>query len=206
MADITVHQLSFMIGFPTIVATGNSLTDGLYATGGEGFAYLLRNQLISRGYSTTMSIAAHPGAGIDAGISGIAAELAAVHPQLVTVEWGINNLSPTYLLTKAQFQAKFRELLDLILAENANMLVLCCTVPWTGQPPGSDSYNLAVEFNDAISDEAAVDGFPVAQCWDATVGHTEFLSTLDYFHPNDLGHDALRQACWEALAPVLDNW
>jgi lysophospholipase L1-like esterase len=206
MAIITVHDLPRQIQYPTMVATGDSLTDGLYATGGEGFAYLLHDQLVSWGYSTTMSVAAHPGAGIDAGIASIAAELAAVHPQLVTVEWGINNLAPEYILTKAEFQAKYRILLDLILAENANMLVLCCTLPWTGQLPADPGYTLAVEFNEAIVAEAAVDGFPVAQCWDATVGHTEYLSVLDSFHPNDLGHDALRQACWEALAPVLDNW
>jgi lysophospholipase L1-like esterase len=206
MAIITVNDLPQQIQYPTMVATGDSLTDGLHATGGEGFAYLLHNQLVSRGYSTSMSVAAHPGAGIDAAIASIAAELAAVHPQLVTVEWGINNLDIAYLLTKAQFQAKFRILLDLILAENANMLVLCCTIPWTGQLPASASYILAEEFNEAITTEAAVDGFPVAECWDATVGHTEYLSVLDSFHPNDLGHDAIRQACWEALAPVLDNW
>lgn len=206
MAIITVHDLPQQIQYPVMVATGDSLTDGYYATGSEGFAYLLHNQLVSRGYSTSMSIASHPGAGIDAGIAGIAGELAAVHPQIVTVEWGINNLSVEYLLTKAQFQTKYRTLLNLILAENANMLVLCCTLPWVGQAPADPGYTLAVEFNEAIVTEAAVDGFPVAQCWDATVGHTEYLSVIDSFHPNDLGHDALRQACWEALAPVLDNW
>lgn len=204
-----VHTLPEMARgkiFGSYLATGDSLTVGLYATGNYGFAYLTHDKLAALGHAATFRVASVVGDGIDNTIAALPPELATYHPDIMTVEVGINNEVPPLYLTGPQFQVKYKQLLDLCIGERADMLVICCNTPWTGQGAGSDRHLAAMNFNLAIEAEAGVRGFPVARCWEATQGHYEYLSSIDSFHPNDAGHTALANAVWAAMFPKLQTW
>lgn len=196
--------------FTTYLACGDSFTVGLYATivGSErmGFSQLLRDTLRAAGHAATYEQVAITGSGIDDALTNLPAELTAHHPNLMTVEVGINNEVAPYYLDPPTFQAKYSDLLDLCIADRADMLILCCNVPWTNQSEGQQRYYQALGFNAAIEAEAGARGLPVARCWEASLGHSEYLSSTDSFHFNDDGHAALAAACWAALQPVLATW
>lgn len=204
--SVGVHNLPEQVRektFGTFLATGDSLTVGLYATGNYGFAYLVKDQLVAAGHASTFRVASVIGDGIDNTIAQLPTELATYHPHLISVEVGINNLGN---LRGDEFQAKYKQLLDLCIGERADMLVVCCTVPWTGQLSTTAAYDAALVFNGAIRAEAGARGFPVAECWEATRLNGAYLSPIDGFHPNDLGHQALANAVWTALQPRLSTW
>lgn len=192
--------------FGSYLATGDSFTVGLYATGSHGFAHITADRLQALGHAATFRVASVIGDGIDNTIAALPAELATYHPDVMTVEVGINNEVAPYFLTGPQFQAKYKQLLDLCIGERADMLVVCCNVPWTGQGAADSRYSAALAFNEAIAAEAGARSFPVAHCWEVSVGHTEFLSSVDSFHHNDTGHTALADAVWAVLQPRLSTW
>jgi len=180
---------------PVYLAVGDSLTVGLYAAGNHGFAYMVADALPQ--YS--LEIAAVTGDGIDSTIAQLPVELAEHHPTLVTVEVGINNLGN---MDKPTFLRKYVKLLH-ILRDNGYHDVIACTVPWTGQSADTDTYTRALEFNQVISSVTPSLGYTVADCWGATVGHYEYLSAIDGFHPNRDGHRAIADAILRAiLRPV----
>ena len=180
---------------PVYLAVGDSLTVGLYAAGNRGFAYMVADALPQY----QLEIAAVTGDGIDNTIAQLPIELAEHHPQLVTVEVGINNLGN---MSKPTFLRKYVKLLHL-LRDNGYHDVIACTVPWTGQGTDTDAYARALEFNQVISSVTPSLGYTVADCWGATVGHYEYLSAIDGFHPNRDGHRAIADAILRAiLRPV----
>lgn len=176
---------------PVYLAVGDSLTVGLYATNLHGFAYVVADAL--PGY--TLEVAAVTGDGIDNTLRQLPVELADHTPELVTVEVGINNLLTT---TGPVFAARYNTLLEM-LRDAGVETVVACTVPWTGQSAEWGTYARALEFNDAIVRAARAYGYTPADCWGATVGHTEYLSERDHFHPNDAGHRAIAGAVLTAL-------
>ena len=180
---------------PVYLAVGDSLTVGLYAADNRGFAYMVADALPQY----QLEIAAVTGDGIDNTIAQLPIELAEHHPQLVTVEVGINNLGN---MSKPTFLRKYVKLLHL-LRDNGYHDVIACTVPWTGQGTDTDAYARALEFNQVISSVTPSLGYTVADCWGATVGHYEYLSAIDGFHPNRDGHRAIADAILRAiLRPV----
>ncbi|TXH53486.1 MAG: SGNH/GDSL hydrolase family protein [Desulfurellales bacterium] len=180
---------------PVYLAVGDSLTVGLYAAGNHGFAHMVADALPQ--YS--LEIAAVTGDGIDNTIAQLPLELAEHRPELVTVEVGINNLGN---MGKPTFLRKYVKLLH-ILRDNGYHDVIACTVPWTGQSTDTDAYTRALEFNQVISSVTPSLGYTVADCWGATVGHYEYLSAIDGFHPNRDGHRAIADAILRAiLRPV----
>ena len=180
---------------PVYLAVGDSLTVGLYAADNRGFAYMVADALPQY----RLEIAAVTGDGIDNTIAQLPIELAEHHPQLVTVEVGINNLGN---MSKPTFLRKYVKLLHL-LRDNGYHDVIACTVPWTGQGTDTDAYARALEFNQVISSVTPSLGYTVADCWGATVGHYEYLSAIDGFHPNRDGHRAIADAILRAiLRPV----
>ena len=176
---------------PAYLAVGDSLTVGLYATDGRGFAYVVADALPQY----QLEVAAVTGAGIDNTLKQLPIELADHTPSLVTVEVGINNLQTT---SGPVFAARYSTLLEM-LQDAGVETVVACTVPWTGQPSDWGTYARALEFNDAIVRAARAYGYTPADCWGATVGHTEYLSERDHFHPNDAGHRAIAGAVLTAL-------
>lgn len=176
---------------PVYLAVGDSLTVGLYAADSHGFAYMVADAL--PGY--TLEVAAVTGDGIDNTLRQLPVELADHTPELVTVEVGINNLLTT---TGPVFAARYNTLLEM-LRDAGVETVVACTVPWTGQSAEWGTYARALEFNDAIVRAAQAFGYTPADCWGATVGHTEYLSERDHFHPNDAGHRAIAGAVLTAL-------
>jgi len=176
---------------PVYLAVGDSLTVGLYAADGHGFAYMVADAL--PGY--TLEVAAVTGAGIDNTLQQLPVELADHTPALVTVEVGINNLMNT---SGPTFAARYITLLQM-LQDAGVQTVVACTVPWTGQPADWGTYARALEFNDAIVRAAQAYGYTPADCWGATVGHSEYLSSNDGFHPNSAGHRAIAGAVLTAL-------
>lgn len=185
---------------PVYLAVGDSLTVGLYAASDtpgawHGFAYMVAQALPQY----QLEIAAVTGDGIDNTIAQLPLELAEHRPQLVTVEVGINNLGN---MGKPTFLRKYVKLLH-ILRDNGYHDVIACTVPWTGQGADTDAYARALEFNQVISSVTPSLGYTVADCWGATVGHYEYLSDVDGFHPNRDGHRAIADAILRAiLRPV----
>lgn len=176
---------------PVYLAVGDSLTVGLYAADGRGFAYMVADALPAY----QLEVAAVTGAGIDNTIAQLPIELADHAPQLVTVEVGINNLMTT---SAPVFAARYIALLQML--QDANVpTVVACTVPWTGQPADWGTYARALEFNTAIVRGARAFGYIPADCWGATVGHAEYLSERDGFHPNSAGHRAIAGAVLTAL-------
>lgn len=180
---------------PVYLAVGDSLTVGLYAAGNHGFAYMVADAL--PGYQ--LEIAAVTGDGIDNTIAQLPLELAEHRPTFVTVEVGINNLGG---MDKDTFTTRYVRLLYTLKRFGVEY-VTACTVPWTGQSTDTDAYARALEFNDAIRAVTPALGFTVADCWGATVGHYEYLSAIDGFHPNRDGHRAIADAILSAiLRPV----
>lgn len=183
----------------TYLAVGDSLTVGLYASDSRGFAYLVADRL-PPGYD--LEVQAVTGSGIERTLEQLPIELADHHPDLITVEVGINNLGT---LNASQFALYYLRLLNRIEADAPSALVVACTVPWTGQIPSATSYARALEFNGVITTAATTYNELVAPCWDALLWHYEYLSDRDSFHPNDLGHEALADAVWSVLAPALEE-
>lgn len=185
---------------PVYLAVGDSLTVGLYAVGGMpgewyGFAVMVAEALPQY----QLEVAAVTGAGIDNTIAQLPLELAEHNPAFVTVEVGINNLGN---MDKATFLRKYVKLLH-ILRDNGYNNAVACTVPWTGQPADWGTYTRALEFNQVISSVSPALGYRVADCWGATVGHYEYLSDVDGFHPNHDGHRAIADAILRViLRPV----
>ena len=180
---------------PVYLAVGDSLTVWLYAAGNHGFAHMVADALPQY----QLEIAAVTGDGIDNTIAQLPLELAEHRPALVTVEVGINNLGN---MGKPTFLRKYVKLLH-ILRDNGYHDVIACTVPWTGQSTDTDAYTRALEFNQVISSVTPSLGYTVADCWGATVGHYEYLSDVDGFHPNRDGHRAIADAILSAiLRPV----
>lgn len=181
---------------PVYLAVGDSLTVGLYAanlrsSGWFGFAAMVAEALPQY----QMHIAAVTGDGIDNTIAQLPLELAEHKPKFVTVEVGINNLGNMDAKT---FFRKYVQLL-YILKRFGVEYVTACTVPWTGQGTDTGAYARALEFNDAIRIATPALGFTVADCWGATVGHYEYLSDVDGFHPNTAGHRAIANALLYAI-------
>jgi len=179
---------------PVYLAVGDSLTVGLYATNLHGFAYMVADALPQY----RLEIAAVTGAGIDNTLMQLPVELADHTPELVTVEVGINNLGG---MSASTFAARYITLLQT-LSDAGVRTVVACTVPWTGQAADTPAYTRAIEYNAAIARTAQAYGYTPADCWGATVGHYEYLSSNDGFHPNDAGHRAIAGAIMDALRPV----
>ncbi len=170
---------------PVYLAVGDSLTGGLYATNGHGWAYMVADAL--PGYRLQVVGAT----GVDDAIDALPAALAAHNPQLVTIEVGINNLgqkmdSPTFL-------TRYVAMLSILRSANTPRVV-ACTVPWTTEEPGSEVEAVAMRYNAAINFAVPAFGYQVADCWGATVGRYDYLSSIDGFHPNDAGHRAIADA------------
>jgi len=180
---------------PVYLAVGDSLTVGLYAAGNHGIAHMVADALPQY----QLEIAAVTGDGIDNTIAQLPLELAEHRPALATVEVGINNLGN---MDKDTFTTRYVRLL-YTLKRFGIEYVTACTVPWTGQGTDTPAYARALEFNDAIRTVTPALGFTVADCWGATVGHYEYLSAIDGFHPNRDGHRAIADAILRAiLRPV----
>ena len=181
---------------PVYLAVGDSLTVGLYAASDtpgawHGFAYMVAQALPQY----QLEIAAVTGDGIDNTIAQLPLELAEHRPTFVTVEVGINNLGNMDAKT---FLTRYVRLLYTLKRFGVEY-VTACTVPWTGQGTDTDAYARALEFNNAISLVTPALGFSVADCWGATVGHYEYLSSIDGFHPNRDGHRAIADALLRAI-------
>ncbi|TXH41794.1 MAG: SGNH/GDSL hydrolase family protein [Desulfurellales bacterium] len=176
---------------PVYLAVGDSLTVGLYAADNRGFAYMVADALPAY----TLEVAAVTGDGIDNTLRQLPVELADHAPALVTVEVGINNL---LTMPAPAFAARYVTLLQMLNDANVQTVV-ACTVPWTGQPAEWGTYTRALEYNAAIVRAARAYGYTPADCWGATVGHYEYLSNADGFHPNDAGHRAIANAVLSAL-------
>lgn len=176
---------------PVYLAVGDSLTVGLYAAENRGFAVMVAESMPQY----RLEIAAVIGDGIDNTTAQLPVELAEHNPAFVTVEVGINNLGN---MNKSMFLRKYVKLLH-ILRDSGYVNVVSCTLPWTGQAPEWGTYARALEFNDVIRTVTPALGYTVADCWGATVGHYEYLSSSDGFHPNDAGHRAIADAILRAL-------
>ena len=181
---------------PVYLAVGDSLTVGLYAASDtpgawHGFAYMVAQALPQY----QLEIAAVTGDGIDNTIAQLPLELAEHRPTFVTVEVGINNLGNMDAKT---FLTRYVRLLYTLKRFGVEY-VTACTVPWTGQGTDTEAYARALEFNNAISLVTPALGFSVADCWGATVGHYEYLSSIDGFHPNRDGHRAIADALLRAI-------
>ena len=180
---------------PAYLAVGDSLTVGLYATDGRGFAYMVADALPQY----RLEGAAVTGAGIDSTLKQLPVELADHAPALVTVEVGINNLGG---MNASTFTVRYITLMQMLQDANVKTVV-ACTVPWTGQATDEPAYARAIEYNAAIVRTARAFGYIPADCWGATVGHYEYLSSADGFHPNDAGHRAIAAAVLDALHPAV---
>ncbi len=176
---------------PAYLAVGDSLTVGLYAVGGmPGEWYGFPHMVMAALPRYQLHIAAVTGDGIDNTIAQLPLELAEHKPKFVTVEVGINNLGN---MDKETFKRKYTQLL-YILKGGEYRNVISCTLPWTGQGTDTDAYARALEFNDVIATVTPALDYIVADCWGATVGHYEYLSDIDGFHPNSKGHRAIADA------------
>lgn len=207
------------ITFDTYLATGDSLTGGYYTSAADGskrFVYLTASALQALGHASIFATHPNPGAGIDTALASLKSSLVRYEPQIMTVEWGINNLN--LQMPAATFQAKYAELLDIILEGGPHRLVVCCNIPWFNYPYLGTLWYLALQYNTAIATEAASRGLPLADCWTATALHLEYLSNSavtyyypvthvgDWAHPNDDGHAALYGAIWSVMQPALSNY
>jgi acyl-CoA thioesterase I len=182
---------------PVYLAVGDSLTNGLYATDGRGWVYMVADAL--PGY--TLEVVRAPG--VDNAIDFLPAELADHAPQLVTIEVGINNINYTDGgMAGATFLARYVAMLT-ILKDAGVPRVVACTVPWTAEVPGSIQYDRALQFNAIINFTVPAFGYEVADCWGATVERWDYLSSIDKFHPNDAGHRAIADAALRAILPPM---
>ena len=205
--------------YPVYLATGDSLTGGYYTTAADGskrFAALVAASLQALGHASTFATHQNPGSGIDVALASLRASLAQYEPQILTVEWGINNINAG--MAAATFQGKYSELLDLILESGPRRLVVCCNIPWFNYPGGGSEWNLSLQYNTAIAAEAAARSLPLADCWTPTALRTDYLSNAaitysyplthvgDWLHPADAGHQAIHDAIWAVLRPELAGW
>jgi len=182
---------------PVYLAIGDSLTRGLYATDGRGWAYMVADAL--PGYQ--LEVVGAPG--VDNAVDFLPAELTEHTPQLVTVEVGINNIN--YIdggIDGAAFLARYVALMGILHDANTPR-VIACTVPWTGEGVGSEYEARALQFNSIINFAVPMFGYEVADCWSATVGHGEYLSHVDGFHPNDMGHRAIADTVLRVVFPPV---
>lgn len=181
---------------PVYLAVGDSLTQGVYATNGRGWVYMVADAL--PGYQ--LEVVRAPG--IDNAVDFLPDALAKYNPELVTIEVGINNVN--YInggIDGATFLARYVEMLT-VLKEANTPRVVACTLPWTGWKPGSEAYARAMQFNSIISFTVPMFGYTVADCWGATFGHDEYISHIDWFHPNDAGHRAIADAVLDVALPL----
>jgi lysophospholipase L1-like esterase len=205
--------------YPVYLATGTSLTGGYWTTladGSKRFTYLVAQSLLALGHATTFATHPNPGAGIDTALLSLKSNLSLYQPQILTVEWGINDINSS--MNAATFQVKYAQLLDLILETGTHRLIICCNIPWFGWVYNGVAWNLALQYNIAIATEAAARSLPLANCWTPMVLHSEYLSNPgvtylypeshvgDNAHPNDTGHQVIYNAIWTVLLPVLTDW
>jgi len=184
---------------PVYLAVGDSLTAGLYATNGRGWAYMVADALPQYQLEVVRV------AGVNNAVDFLPAELADHTPQLVTIEVGINNIN--YIdggMDDATFLANYVMLLSMLRDANTPRVV-ACTVPWTGEGPGTDYEARALHFNTIINFAVPMFGYTVADCWGATLGNYEYISHIDGFHPNDAGHRAIADAALRAILPPV-HW
>ena len=142
------------------------------------------------------------------------------HPDLIFIELGINDLgrNPDFpQVPEEAWQARFGAMLDRIQKDAPNVKIIVGTVPWSGWPPGSQEYQKALKYNSWISAEARQRDIAIADLWAATVGKEDGLSTPDQpsvfppfyhgdnFHPNDLGHQRIANAFFDAYLNTLPS-
>ena len=113
----------------TYLAVGDSLTVGLYATDGHGFARLVADRL-PPGYA--FEIQAVTGAGIENTLAQLPTELDDHHPDLVTVEVGINNLGT---MNASEFAVNYLRLLRDIADQAPAPRWSCAPCPGPGRSP-----------------------------------------------------------------------
>lgn len=172
---------------PRLLVVGDSLAVGLYATAPDrGYAMRLADTL---GADLTVLRAATVQAAA-AALPGVGGSYATI-----VVELGLNDASPRYDVSLADYLAQYSALLDALAARWPDARILVTTL-WSGQ--GETDRRAA--YSAGLQALAQARGRPLADVAAATRGRRAWVSAIDGWHPNDMGHAAIAATIADALA------
>ena len=194
----------------TYVALGASDAAGYGASSpANGYVDRLATQIATR-YGSVQSL--------DLGIVGAttatvadqeAVRLAALHPMLVTITIGPNDI--INLVPPNQFNADLNRLLTTVQASNPRVIALANMPDFSlapAVPPflRSVTHDLVLAYNVIIAVQARLHGALLVDLFtpsEQVLPTNPNLITSDGFHPNDAGYALYASTFWEAMQGVL---
>ena len=177
------------------VALGDSISAGRFATAQDGtFAALVAEKL-----GMTLNLVARSGAKAAWALPQLGA-VQAVHPALVTIELGTNDVGFNTPLDT--FAAQYEAIVSGVSSPQARVL---CIGSWLPSIAIDAIIAQTCERHGAIF--VTLNGFYAVNDFHGSDGGSSFLGRTDWFHPGDQGHAAIAAAVLSALgagpAPVV---
>lgn len=187
---------------------GDSLAEGLYATKESKRYVSVLSKAISQkmGYNVVLTNGyAKQGTGLkDNGIPN-ADHVIANMPDLITVEFGTNDLNPKLknaYSSPDEFKQRLTELIKRLKSETKAKIILVTT--W-------NSGQLSAQYDSPIYSVAKTENIPVADIsnvWSdqstfGPKGYNSFLGIGDGWHPNDKGHREIAETIFKQAYDVL---
>ena len=177
------------------VALGDSISAGRFATAQDGtFAALVAEKL-----GMTLNLVARSGAKAAWALPQLGA-VQAVHPALVTIELGTNDVGFNTPLDT--FAAQYEAIVSGVSSPQARIL---CIGSWLPSTAIDAIIAQTCERYGAIF--VTLNGFYAVNAFHSSDGGSSYLGRTDWFHPGDQGHAAIAAAVLSALgagpAPVV---
>jgi acyl-CoA thioesterase I len=181
---------------PVILVFGDSISAGYgLARVDQGWVALLQTRLKDQGYVYQVINASVSGETTAGGLARLPRALTLHQPKIVILELGGND--GLRALPIAQMRANLVHMVDLAMAEGAQVLLLGMRMP---PNYGSD---FTEQFRSSYSDLARDKKMPLVPFLLNDIALLPNLMQADGIHPNELGQAKLLDNVWPSLKPLL---
>ena len=181
---------------PVILVFGDSISAGYgLARVDQGWVALLQTRLKDQGYVYQVINASVSGETTAGGLARLPRALTLHQPKIVILELGGND--GLRALPIAQMRANLVHMVDLAMAEGAQVLLLGLT-----KPPNYGS-DFTEQFRSSYSDLARDKKVPLVPFLLNDIALLPNLMQADGIHPNELGQAKLLDNVWPSLKPLL---
>jgi lysophospholipase L1-like esterase len=193
----------------SFMAFGNSITEGKNGSGvivDDPYPEILQQMLAAR-YVTQSITVANRGLGGEqtgTGSDRIKSELAALHPEVVLLEEGVNDLlagDPTRIGPMIEALA---DIVHKSKASGATVFLATLLPTRPGSPRGDGPAPLIPEANRQIRALASAEHVPLVDLYLGVNGSTEPYIDIDGLHPNQVGYQKMAQVFFDSIRGTLE--
>ncbi|WP_140417758.1 SGNH/GDSL hydrolase family protein [Desulfosporosinus sp. FKA] len=184
---------------------GDSITAGSFATTEQNdFVHKLSTSLIKKmGFSVTTFAAGNYGGLLSTGLKGLNG-VNSQNPNLITIEFGSVDCNTQHQVDPKIFETELNNLIDGLTVKVERDPIIVLVTTWNQGPMG-------VPFDQVITKVGNERHIPVANVepiWSNPTNKgpessTTFNGPSDAFHPNDYGHEAIAEAIYQQIKPIL---